>query len=190
MYNADPPYNLQEVVMSETMLALVALMVVVFFTVSQQRGIMQTDREIASMEMEMMANAAGSDFMQLIATQPFDAATVGVNPQDVVLSDLTIPSQFGDSLACPAGCTDIDDFNTMQPATISFVAGEDENGDPIQFDFLVTVEVKYVDSAGNGSLSPTWMKEVTLILDQTEAEYEKNILLHPVKLKRQFSPQW
>ncbi|MCH8961033.1 MAG: hypothetical protein IH820_06830 [Bacteroidetes bacterium] len=78
----------------------------------------------------------------------------------------------------------------MQPATISFVAGEDENGDPIQFDFLVTVEVKYVDSAGNESTSPTWMKEVTLFLDQTEAEYEKNILLHPVKLKRQFSPQW
>ena len=190
MCNADPPYNLQEVVMSETMLAMVALMVVVFFTVSQQRGIMQTEREIASMEMEMMANAAGSDFMQLIATQPFDAATVGVNPQDVVLSDLTIASQFGDSLACPANCTDIDDFNNMQPETISFVAGEDENGDPIQFDFLVTAEVKYVDSAGNESTSPTWMKEVTLFLEQTAAEAEKRLLLQPVELKRQFSPQW
>ena len=176
--------------MSETMLALMSLMMVVLFTFSQQRGIVRTQREIASIEMEVMANAAGSDFMQLIAAQPFDAATVGVNPQDVVLSDLTIPSQFGDSLACPAVCTDIDDFNTMQPDTISFVAGEDENGDPIQFDFLVTAEVKYVDSAGNESTSPTWMKEVTLFLDQTEAEYEKNILLHPVKLKRQFSPQW
>lgn len=176
--------------MSETMLALVALMVVVFFSVSQQHGIMQTDREIASMEMEMMANAAGSDFMQLIAAQPFDAATVGVNPQDVVLSDLTIASQFGDSLACPAGCTDIDDFNTMQPDTISFVASEDENGDPIQFDFLVSAEVKYIDSAGNESSSPTWMKEVTLFLEQTVAEAQMKTLLQPVQLKRRFSPQW
>ncbi len=176
--------------MSETMLALVALMVVVFFAVSQQHGIVQAEREMASIEMEVMANAAGSDFMQLIATQPFDAATVGVNPQDVALTDLTIPSQFGDSLVCPTNCTDIDDFNEMQLATISFFAGDDENGDPIQFDFLLTAQVQYIDAAGNASTSPTWMKEVTLFIDQTTADAPKRFLLQPIQLKRQFSPQW
>ena len=50
MFHADSPYNLQEVVMSETMLSLVALMVVVFFAYSQQRGIVQAQQEIASVE--------------------------------------------------------------------------------------------------------------------------------------------
>ena len=88
--------------MSETMLALVALMVVVFFSFSQQRAIVQAQQEIASVELEVLANAVGSEMMQLMATQDFDDATIGVDLQTIALSDLTIVSQFGDSLSCPA----------------------------------------------------------------------------------------
>ena len=175
--------------MTETMLSLVALMVVVFFAFSQQRGIVQTQQEIASVELEVLANAIGSEMMQLIATQDFDDATIGVNLQTMALADLTIASQFGDSLSCPAACDDVDDFNNMKPDTSFFEVGRDEADNPIGFNFRIVAEVKYVDGAGVESLSPTWTKEVTLFVDQALLGNEKKYLLQPIQLKRQFSPQ-
>ena len=175
--------------MSETMLALVALMVVVFFSFSQQRAIVRAEQEIASVELEVLANAVGSEMMQLMATQDFDDATIGVDLQTVALSDLTIASQFGDSLSCPATCDDIDDFNNMKPDTTFFEIGRDEADNPIGFNFTVIAEVKYVDDAGVESSSPTWTKEVALFVDQAVIGNEKKYLLQPILLKRQFSPQ-
>lgn len=189
MCHAESPYNLQEVVMTETMLALVALMVVVFFAFTQQRGIVQAQQEIASVELEVLASAVGSEMMQLIATQDFDDATIGVDLQTVLLSDLTIASQFGDTLSCPAVCDDIDDFNNMKPDTSFFEVGRDEGDNPIGFNFTVVADVKYVDDAGVESLSPTWTKEVTLYVDQALLGNEQKYLLQPIQLKRQFSPQ-
>ncbi len=175
--------------MSETMLALIALMVVVFFSFSQQRAIVRAEQEIASVELEVLANAIGSEMMQLMTTQDFDDATIGVDLQTVALSDLTIVSQFGDSLSCPAACDDIDDFNNMKPDTTFFEIGRDEADNPIGFNFTVIAEVKYVDDAGVESSSPTWTKEVTLFVDQAVIGNEKKYLLQPIQLKRQFSPQ-
>lgn len=175
--------------MSETMLALVALMVVVFFSFSQQRAIVRAEQEIASVELEVLANAVGSEMMQLIATQDFDDATIGVDLQTVVLSDLTVSSQFGDTLSCPAVCDDIDDFNDMKPDTIFFEVGRDAVDNPVGFNFTVIAKVRYVDDSGVESLSPTWTKEVTLFVDQVLIGNEKKYLLQPIQLKRQFSPQ-
>ena len=175
--------------MSETMLALVALMVVVFFSFSQQRAVVRAEQEIASVELEVLANAIGSEMMQLIATQDFDDATIGADLQTVALADLTIASQFGDSLSCPAVCDDVDDFNNMKPDTTFFEVGRDEFDNPIGFNFTVIAEVKYVDDAGVESLSPTWTKEVALFVDQAVIGNEKKYLLQPIQLKRQFSPQ-
>ncbi len=175
--------------MSETMLALVALMVVVFFSFSQQRAIVRAEQEIASVELEVLANAVGSEMMQLMATQDFDDATIGIDLQTVALADLTIASQFGESLSCPTDCDDIDDFNNMTPNTIFFEIGRDEADNPVGFNFTVIAEVKYVDDAGVESSSPTWTKEVTLFVDQALIGNEKKYLLQPIQLKRQFSPQ-
>ena len=189
VYNADFPYNLQEVVMSETMLALVALMVVVFFAFSQQRAIVRAEQEIASVELEVLATAIGSEMMQLIATRDFDDATIGVDLQTVTLGDLTVPAQFGNTLSCPAVCDDIDDFNNMKPDTSFFEIGRDEFDNPIGFSFEVTADVRYVNAAGVESTTPTWTKEVTLYVDQALSGAEKKYLLQPIQLKRQFSPQ-
>ena len=171
------------------MLALVALMITLFFTMTQQRGIVQAEQEIASIELEVLASAVGSEMMQLIATKDFDIATVGVDLPTVALSDLTNPLQFGDGLPCPATCDDIDDFNDMQPDTSFFEVGTDEVGDPLGFSFAVIATVKYVDDTGVESSTPTWTKEVTLYVDQALSGTEKKYLLQPIQLKRQFSPQ-
>ena len=171
------------------MLALVALMITLFFTLNQQRGIVQAEQEIASIELEVLANAVGSEMMQVIATKEFDLATTGVDLQTVTLGDLTVESGFGDELACPAACDDIDDFNDMQAAVLPFEVGLDEHGNQMGFSFSITAEVQYVDDQGNYSSTPTWTKEVTLYVDQVTSSSESKYLLQPIQLKRQFSPQ-
>ena len=175
--------------MTETMLALVALMITVFFTMSQQRAIVQAEQEMASIELEVMANAVGSEMMQTIAGSEFDLATTGVDLQTVTLGDLTAVTAFGDSLSCPAVCDDIDDFNNMQPSDATYTLGTDSLGNPIEFDFEITATVAYVDDAGVVSATPTWTKEVTLYVDQMTSGSESKYLLQPIQLKRQFSPQ-
>jgi len=175
--------------MTETMLALVALMITLFFTMNQQRGIVQAEQEIASIELEVIANAVGSEMMQLIATKEFDIATTGVDLQTVTLGDLTVEAQFGDTLNCPAVCDDVDDFNNMQLHVVPFEVGLDAEGNQAGFSFAITAAVQYVDDTGVYSSTPTWTKEVTLYVDQVVANNESKYLLQPIQLKRQFSPQ-
>ena len=54
--------------------APILLMITTFFVVSQQRGLVETERELASIELEVLADAVGSEMMEQIAAKPFDAA--------------------------------------------------------------------------------------------------------------------
>ncbi|MFQ5569591.1 MAG: hypothetical protein ACE5G0_07940 [Rhodothermales bacterium] len=171
------------------MLALVALMITVFFAMSQQRGIVESQLQVASIELEVLANAVGSEVMQQIGVKPFDAATVGVNPINVTLAGLTPSTNFGTGLDCPSACDDIDDFNEMQPFTTFFEIGRDEEGVPYGFNFTVTASVTYVDDAGNATTSLSWTKEVTLSVDQAVTGSERKHLMRPIQLSQQFSLQ-
>lgn len=176
--------------MTETMLALVALMITLFFTMSQQRVIVEAEQEIASIELEVLASAVGSEMMQRIAAKEFDAATEGADLQTMTLGDLTVASQFGDSLDCStSACNDVDDYNDMQPFIDYFEVGKDAEGNQRSFVFSITADVKYVDAQGNASATPTWTKEVTLYVDQLAQGNEQKYLLHPIEVKRQVSPQ-
>jgi len=175
--------------MSETLLALVALMITTFFVVSQQRGLVETERELASIELEVLADAVGSEMMEQIAAKPFDAATIGINPQDATLADLTHSTSFGDGLDCPSVCDDIDDFNNMQPHTVFFEVGRDASGDPFGFTFAITAEVSYVDTDGQRTPMRTWIKEVTLFVDQAVEEGERKYQRTSIQVKQQFSLQ-
>ena len=175
--------------MSETMLAFVALMITTFFVVSMQRGLVETERELASVELEVLAHAVGSEVIEQIAAKPFDAATTGINPQSASLTDLTPSANFGDGLDCPDVCDDIDDFNNMQPDTVFFEIGRDEANEPIGFNFVVTAAVSYIDTAGNETTSRTWMKDVTLFIDQAIVGSEQRYLRQPIEMKQQFSLQ-
>ena len=175
--------------MSETMLALVALMIASFFMFSQQRGLVETERELASIELEVLADAVGSEVMEQIAVKAFDATTIGINPQEATLMDLTPSVAFGDSLDCPGVCDDIDDFNNMKPDTVFFELGRDELDEPYGFNFVVTAEVSYVDSEGYRTPNRTWVKEVTLFVEQAAGASGKKYQRMPIILKQHFSLQ-
>ena len=175
--------------MSETMLALVALMITTFFVFSQQRGLVENERELASIELEVLADTVGSEVMEQIAVKPFDAATIGINPQEATLMSLTPSTSFGNGLDCPDVCDDIDDFNDMQPDTMFFEIGRDEFGAPVGFEFVVTAEVSYVDSEGQRTPNRTWVKEVTLFVDQAVGVSGKKYQRAPIMLKQHFSLQ-
>ena len=175
--------------MSETLLALVALMITTFFVFSQQRGLVETERELASIELEVLADAVGSEFMEQIAVKPFDAATIGINPQEATLTDLTSSVAFGDGLDCPDVCDDIDDFNNMKPDTVFFEIGRNELDEPYGFNFVVTAEVSYVDSEGYRTPNRTWVKEVTLFVEQAVGASGKKYQRMPIILKQHFSLQ-
>ncbi len=175
--------------MSETMLALVALLITSFFVFSQQRGLVESERELASVELEVLAHAVGSEVMEQIAAKPFDDATIGINPQSASLSDLTLSVNFGDGLDCPDVCDDIDDFNNMEPDTVFFEVGRDEFDNPFGFNFVVTAAVSYIDTAGNETTSRTWMKDVTLFIDQAVVGSERRYLRKAIEMKQQFSLQ-
>ena len=181
--------------MSETLFAFLALAIASLFAMSQMRASVEAEREVASIELEVLANAVGSETMQFLSTLSFDARTADgtVNPQNLDVSGLTRSSEFGDGLDCtiPGTCEDLDDFNNMRPDTLFFEVDIDDEGESIGFNFAVTALVSYIDeTTGVETADRTWTKEVTLFIDQAVASSETKYLLRPVEIKRQFSPQW
>ncbi|MDX1546513.1 MAG: hypothetical protein R3247_05980, partial [Rhodothermales bacterium] len=145
------------------MLAFLALLLVLLYTVNQQQYILEAEREVASIELEVMAQAMGEEEMQLLSTFPFDAYTKNGVPQDATVNDLTPTGQFGDNNDCRTGaCTDLDDFHTMLPDTVFFDAGTDADGNPLRFAFEIHADVTYIDEDGDPTGARTWVKQVTL----------------------------
>ena len=177
--------------MTETMLSILALMIVMLFALTQSRGRVQSQRELAAVELEVMANAVASETMQYMAKQPFDEHTKDgtITLQNQNLALLTPTSAFPSGWSMDA-CQDLDDFNDMVPDTVLFQMDLDEAGNPTGFPFLVTAQVSYVDEAGNHTTASTWTKEITLFVDQLVEPGGVRYLLQPVVKKRRVSPSW
>ena len=180
--------------MSETMMAFLAMMLMMFFSLSQNESIVELQREAANVEYEIMANAIAAQTMQYIAAKPFDAR---INDKTVTLQNLDVnlltwPNDF------PVGANPQDEaetalefFNQMQPQIDYFPvnpASEDTllSGLP----FKIQAVVNYVDANGEVSNVPTWTKEVTLYIEQLTAPGEEPYLRQPVIKTRRFSPRW
>ena len=180
--------------MSETLMAFLALMLMMFFSLNQNHSIVELQRESANVEYEVMANAIAAQTMQYIASKPFDArisdGTVSLDNLDV--NQLTHPDDF------PTEATPFDEtetslefFNEMQPQIDYFPldpASEDTltGGVP----FSIQAVVRYVDANGSVSAVPTWTKEVTLYIEQVPLAGKEASLRQPVIKTRRFSPRW
>ncbi|MFB3132837.1 MAG: hypothetical protein ACE10K_09995 [Rhodothermales bacterium] len=177
--------------MTETMFSILALSIVMLFSLSQSRGKVQSQRELAAIELEVMANAVASETMQYLAKQPFDEHTKDgtITLQNQNLALLTPASAFPSGWSIDA-CQDVDDFNNMAPDTVLFQMDLDEAGNPTGLPFLVTAQVSYIDEAGNQTTAPTWTKEITLFVDQLVEPGGVRYLLQPVVKKRRVSPSW
>ena len=183
------------------MLAFLALLVAMVFFVNQQRAAIRTEREIVSLELEMMASSLASDMMQVFAQKEFDRATDPVtgtvtprnqNKNDLANAPFVTGKDCGTFDTDPPyqNCPYLEDFAGMQPDTLFFEVKEDAGGDPVGMSFAVTAEVHYVDADGQPTNTKTWMKEVVLLLDHAPAPGEFKHPMKPVRITRRFSPQW
>ena len=180
--------------MSETLMAFLAMMLMMFFSMSQNESIVELQREAANVEYEIMANAIAAQTMQYIASKPFDAR---INDGTVTLQNLNVnlltpPGNF------PIGADPYDEtetalefFNQMQPQ-IDYFPLDPASQDTLLagLPFTVQAAVHYVDANGNVSNVPTWIKEVTLYVEQLTAPGEEPSLRRPVIKTRRFSPRW
>ncbi len=180
--------------MNETMMSFLALMLMMFFSLNQNRSVVELQREAAHVEYEIMANAIAAQTMQYIASKPFDArisdGTVSLDNLNV--NQLTPPGQF------PTGASPFDEtetalefFNHMQPQ-IDYFPVDPATEDTVLsgLPFSIQAVVTYVDADGEVSSTPTWTKEVTLMIEQVPLNGAEPYLRQPVIKTRRFSPQW
>lgn len=177
--------------MTDTMMAFLAMMLMMFFSLSQNEAIVLSQKEAASIELEVMAHGALGETMQYLSQQDFDQRTQDgtVTRENLDLSSLTPPEEF------PTGqrvdnCTAIECAHLIYPDTVFFPVSTDAAGNEIGFTFVTTAFVQYVDEDGNPSDEPTWTKEVTLYIDQAVEEGETKFLARHVTKKQRFSPKW
>lgn len=175
--------------MSETIYAFLALMLVLFYTMDQQREIVDTERELAGIELEVMALAVGQDLMHTISARHFDEGTKSGTAAST--NDLTPTDAFGDESGCTNvdSCDDLDDFHGMASQPASFYVGEGPGGETLAFAFAIDAEVTYIDDDGQPTDDRTWTKQVTLIIDQVPEADGRKFLIDPVLVRRQFSHQ-
>ena len=180
--------------MNETLMAFLALMLMMFFSLNQNHSIVELQRESANVEYEVMANAIATQTMQFIASKPFDARISDgtVSLDNLNLAQLTHPDDFPtDASPFDETETALEFFNQMQPK-IDYFPLDPATEDTLVagIPFSVQAIVTYVDAEGTVSSEPTWTKEVTLYIEQVALNGKEPSLRQPVIKTRRFSPQW
>ncbi|MDQ7039525.1 MAG: hypothetical protein Q9M35_01110 [Rhodothermus sp.] len=177
--------------MSQTLLATLALVVAMSFTLSVYQKQHALQRATIFRELQEMAAAVGVETMEIIRTRAFDQAVVDGSvtgtPDDILLfSDST---DFGVSGTCAAfggtaTCDDIDDFHNQQPIR-PFVLGRDT----IYFQVIIQVEYVEYNPAGEpvSSSTKTEYKRVKLAIQDYWKNGRHPYIPIPIKLERTFS---
>ena len=171
------------------MLAFLAMMLMMFFSLNQNRAIVESQRQAASVEIEVLASGVAAQSMQYIASMPFDAHIAEIDPLNPDLNDLTHPHDFPTGAAWDES-ESLEDFHLMQPDTAYVNIGSEEEEDPVIYTFTVEAAVAYIDDQGQESDEPTWTKEVTLYIERVVPEGSTLVQGTPVIKKRRFSPDW
>jgi len=155
--------------MQQTLLALLALMVVTLFSLTQMQSRLQDQREVFQSEMKEMAIGVATQTLEVVRARAFDENTIGV-PKDSITSPSALTSPpFDTGKHCkafggPDTCDDIDDFHEMKPAIVPFQAPD------FTVDFKVRAKVRYVDASLNPVSTPTFRKEVVFKIQDTGSD--------------------
>ena len=162
--------------MTQTLFALLAMMIVMLFSLNQQRGILHDYQTMVHDDMELMAAGVALQVMETVASYPFDRATAypGYRDEDFKVNEMAampFPTggRFEDALA-------LEDFNDIQTRDIDFQSGD------VSFAFTADISVQYVDAAMQPSVVPTDTKAVLVTVNHPR--YQKPL----VQLSRSFSP--
>ena len=140
--------------MQQTILAMLALMIVGSFTLNQHQGVARTYNELVDDELEIAASGVATHIMELISNRAFDQRTLPAetNTKGLVVgtAELTSSSAFGTATGCDldepykdtVACVDVDDAH-MADGTWQDVPFHLKDGKELPFD--VHVDVFYVD---------------------------------------------
>jgi hypothetical protein len=140
--------------MQQTLLSILAMMIVGSFTFNQQRDFTHTYGRLVDDELEIAASGVAEHVMELIGNRSFDERTLPetVNEMGLPTGDweMSSTSSFGKSTGCDLDepyrdtipCMDVDDAN-MAPGTWQEVPFRLKDGKELPFE--VNVEVFYVD---------------------------------------------
>jgi len=142
--------------MQQTILAMLALMIVASFTLNQHRDTARTYNELVDDELEIAAAGVAMHIMELISDRSFDERTlpdeVNIKGMPVGESQFTSSSAFGKQTGCDldepfkdtSPCLDIDDAH-MAPGEWQDVPFRLKDGKELPFD--VHVEVSYINAS-------------------------------------------
>ena len=162
--------------MNQTMLALLAMMIAMLFSLNQQQGTLHDYQTMVHDDMELMAGGVALQVMETVASYPFDKATAIPEYRDEdfkvsVLAAWPFPSggRFEDALA-------LENFHGIQTRKVDFQSGD------LTLSFDVDISVAYVDAAMQHSAVPTDTKAVLVTVSHPRFQ---NPL---VQLSRSFSP--
>ncbi len=136
--------------MPQTLLALLALMLAVTFSINQREATTAAQMRMIDSEIGVMATGVANQVFDHIGTFPFDAAGVVDSP-----SQFRPASSFGEARGWEAAST-IDDFHD-QSTEFSVEAAHGS------IDFSVSAHVEYVQRDGSqfvASTSPQYLKQV------------------------------
>lgn len=176
--------------MPQTILAMLALMTAVLFTMGTHRQVIETEREMVANELEVMATGIALEAMEKIRTRAFDQV-VAEDPNKVYTESQFEPSSNWNNTTCKPfhgsgaanDCNDLDDFHGMNSATLTFTMGKDASGNDITVPFTVDVEVTYVDSDLNPVSGNTYQKQVTVFVQDQQTD-NRPFLREPVYISR------
>ncbi len=162
--------------MTQTMLAILAMIIAMLFAFNQQATILREYDSMVKGELEIMASGVALEVLEEVAGHPFDAHTADpdfILTKDFNLSRLAAPGFDYDYTYDEARY--IEHFNGTEKS-FDFRAGDNT------FTFDVDVDVHYVDAGGATASTRTTMKEVVVTV------YHERVPNYLAQLKRTVSP--
>lgn len=179
--------------MQQTLLSLVALLIVTLLSFSQQQASIRSQQQTVRAEYEQMALGVAMQTMEVVRARAFDEATKSL-PLDSTITDdpstFTDEGEFGVTGDCklhPDGsgvdCETVEEFDGTT-GTVPFLAGKDE----VSFE-VTKIDVRYVTgSLGTTSLDTTgasstgeFQKEVVISVQDDPSGDQSPRLPEPIR---------
>ena len=146
--------------MPQTLLAFLAMMIAMLFSLNQQRGALHTQRTMIRNELAMQSTGVVEDVLGEIGALAFDEQLKKENDEADDASDLTLPGALGRE----DKTDDLDDFheeeNIRRYRTMQREVGGAFVTDTLWF--AVAVDVTYADEKGAAQTSQTKFKKATV----------------------------
>ena len=138
--------------MPQTLLALLAMMLTVLFSVQQQRHMASSRLDLVQDVLAIQVNGVATERLELIAAKAFDEETLDAGRRHSAGTTLTSTSGFGANEDTPEN--DVDDFDGYESELGRPLRDEAGNVvDTLRVDVRTSIE--YVRKAATGTYEPT-----------------------------------